>query len=462
MSDFHQQIKRQLTDSAATLFPPTARPVQSERKARRIPLLAAVVAGALLFAAAAFAASRIIGVGAPVTASRGQERPTKTTGIGVPVTGPRRSAISAQLLPISVADPAGGLPWGIRLAHTTRGLVCVQVGRLFDGRLGVLGQDGEFHNDGLFHELPAAVLDPYTCSQPQDTVLYSSEGLAAAGAMPGPTSSCLYPGAAPEHGARLPACPTADERLIAFGLLGPNARSVYYPAAEGVQTLRTVGSDGAYLLVLRQPPVNLKTLAAQVGPLRKRFTPVFTPAMLLGRYPTLGSSSRPHGLFPIETASAVILAAQYRFGKHTCQSGSTLQPGGGPACTSALVRTPSFVPFIEPGLHTSVQVAARPARGGYQLELTFRAPASVFDASTAYGVQVTMPAGATCGRGGVSGQSLESDIHRGQPAHISVFIAHPAGCTGTVRGRVIYGRQPDGFTGPVGGETIGRFAYTLP
>jgi hypothetical protein len=43
-----------------------------------------------------------------------------------------------------------------------------------------------------------------------------------------------------------------------------------------------------------------------------------------------------------------------------------------------------------------------------------------------------------------------------------VFIGHPAGCTGTVRGRVIYGRQPDGFTGPVGGETIGRFAYTLP
>ncbi len=457
MNDFHQQIKAQLTESAATLFPPTTRPVQSERKARRIPLLAAVVAGALLFAAVAFAASRIIGVGAPVTASRGQDRPTKTTGIGVPVTGPRRSAISAQLLPISVADPAGGLPWGIRLVHTTRGLVCVQVGRLLDGRLGVLGQDGEFHNDGLFHELPATVLSPYTCSQPQDTVLYSSEGLAAAGAMPGPTSSCLYPGAAPERGATRPACPAADERLIAFGLLGPNALSVSYRAAEGVQTQRTVGSDGAYLLVLRQPPVSPQTLATVPGPLRKQFT----PAMLLGRFPTLGSSSRPRGLFPLETESAIILAAQYRFGKHTCQSGSTLQPGGGPACTSALARTPTFVPFIEPGLHTSVQVASRPARGGYQLELTFRAQASVFDASTAYGVQVTMPAGATCGRGGVSGQSLESDVHRGQPAHISVFIGRPAGCTGTVRGRVIYGRQPDGFTGPVGGETIGRFVFNL-
>jgi hypothetical protein len=458
MSDFHQHVKGQLTESAATLFPPTTRPVQRERRARRIPLLAAIAAGALLFAAAAFAASQIIGVGAPVTASSSQERPTKTTGVGVPVSGPRRSAISAQLLPISVADPAGGLPWGIRLVRTTRGLVCLQVGRLLDGRLGVLGQDGEFHNDGLFHELPAAVLDRYTCSQPQDTVLYSSEGLAAAGAMPGPARSCLYPGASPEAGARLPACPAADERLIVFGLLGPDALSVTYPATHGVQTQRTVGSDGAYLLVLRQSPANPHTLAAQAGPLRHRFT----PAMLLGRFPTLGSSSRPRGLFPLETGSSVILAARFRFGKHTCQSGNTLQPGDGPPCTSAVARTPSFVPFIAPGLHTYVHVTSRPAGSGYQLELTFRAPASVFDASTAYGVQMTMPAGATCRHGGVSGQSLERDVHRGEPAHISLFIGRASGCTGTVRGRVLYGRQPDGFTGPVGGRTIGRFAFKLP
>lgn len=458
MSDFHQQVKMQLTESAATLFQPATRPVEGERRARRMPLLAAVVAGALLFAAAAFAASQIIDVGAPVTASSSEERPTKTTGVGVPVPGPGRSELSAQLLPISVADPAGGLPWGIRLVRTTRGLVCVQVGRLLDGRLGVLGQDGEFHNDGLFHELPAAVMNPYTCSQPQDTVLYSSEGLAAAGAMPGPARSCLYPGAAPEHGPKLPACPAADERLIAFGLLGPNALSVTYPATPGVKTQRTVGSDGAYLLVRRQPPVNSQTLAAQAGPLGKRFK----PAMLLGRYPTLGSSSRPRGLFPLETTSAVILAAQYRFGKHTCQSGSTIPPGGGPPCTSALARTPSFVPFIAPGLHTSVHVSPRPAAGSYELRLTFRAPASVFDASTAYGVQITMPAGTTCRHRDVSGQSLERDIHRGELAHISVVIGRPAGCTGTLRGRVIYGRQPDGFTGPVGGETIGRFAFKLP
>jgi hypothetical protein len=457
MSDFHEQVKGQLTGSAAVLFPPTTRPVKRERRARRTPPVAAIVAVGLLFAAAAFAASQIIGVGAPVTPSSSQERPTKTTGVGVPVAGSRRAALSAPLLPISVADPAGGLRWGIRLVRTTRGLLCVQVGRLLNGRLGVLGQDGEFHNDGLFHELPAAVLDPYACSQPQDSVLYRSEGLAAAGVMPGPERSCLYPGAAPEDGSRLPACPAADERLIAFGLLGPNALSVSYPATHGVQTKRTTGSHGAYLVVLRQPPVNPQTFATQAGPLRHRFT----PAMRLNSFPTLGSTSSRLGRFPLETGSAVILAAQFRFGKHTCQSGTAIRAGGRSPCTSRIARIPNFAPFIEPGLHTSVRVASRPAGGGYELELTFRAPASVFDASTAYGVQLSMPAGRSCGHGGVSGQSPERDIRRGERVDIPVFIGRPRGCAGVVRGRVIFGRQPDGFTGPVGGETIGRFAFNL-
>ena len=36
----------------------------------------------------------------------------------------------------------------------------MQVGRVVDGRLGILGQDGAFHNDGLFHELP---VQPEAC-----------------------------------------------------------------------------------------------------------------------------------------------------------------------------------------------------------------------------------------------------------------------------------------------------------
>jgi len=55
MSEFHEQVKRQLTESAATLFPPTVRPVQWSRWARiRSHPLAAMLA-ALVFAGTATA-----------------------------------------------------------------------------------------------------------------------------------------------------------------------------------------------------------------------------------------------------------------------------------------------------------------------------------------------------------------------------------------------------------------------
>jgi hypothetical protein len=45
----------------------------------------------------------------------------------------------------------------MRLSITTHGKGCLEVGRLDDGRLGVIGQDNAFGNDGRFHPLPAAL-----------------------------------------------------------------------------------------------------------------------------------------------------------------------------------------------------------------------------------------------------------------------------------------------------------------
>ena len=47
-----------------------------------------------------------------------------------------------------------------------------------------------------------------------------------------------------------PPCPSADERELAFGLRGPDAQSVTYTADGRTRSERTVGSDGAYLIVL--------------------------------------------------------------------------------------------------------------------------------------------------------------------------------------------------------------------
>ena len=60
-------------------------------------------------------------------------------------------ASSVRVLPLRVADPDGGPPWGLRVARTSRGLLCVEVGRVVGGRIGVLGRDGAFHDDGAFH-----------------------------------------------------------------------------------------------------------------------------------------------------------------------------------------------------------------------------------------------------------------------------------------------------------------------
>jgi hypothetical protein len=467
MSDFHEDCKRQLLAAAETLFgppaasppaasPPAASPARRAPTTRRVPLIAAIVLGALLLAAAAFAATQIIGVGAPVSASHRQQRPSRSTGVGVPVPGVGGRPASVRLLAISVPDPAGGLPWGMRIVRTTRGLVCVQVGRLLDGRLGVLGQDGQFDDDGLFHELPADVLDPDTCSQPADYDLYTSEGLPASGALPGPVRSCLYPGAPRLRPSEPQPCPAGDERMIAFGVLGPHAVSVSYRVQGAVRTVATTGDLGAYLVVLRQPPIRFSAL--ELGPARRRIT----PAMALERFPSLGSSSSLLGRFPIEPQSSLVSTLTFRFARRVCRTGAQAGASELPECTSSIARTPRFVPFIPPGLHAAISVEARKVAGGYDLELAFIAPAAVFDASTAYGVQITMPDAPACGRGGVSGQSIERDVARGQSVHVTELVGQPPGCHGVVHGRVVFGRQPDAFTGPVSGETIGRFSFDLP
>ena len=69
-------------------------------------------------------------------------------------------ATTSRLLALRVPDPAGGPPWGMRLVHTTAGVVCVQLGHVEGGRLGQLGVDGAFNNDGRFHVLaPSALPD---------------------------------------------------------------------------------------------------------------------------------------------------------------------------------------------------------------------------------------------------------------------------------------------------------------
>ena len=75
--------------------------------------------------------------GAPVPFLRGA--PVKGESTGVPLPG------TVKLLISDVADPAGGSPWALRYWETDRRYGCIQVGRLYQGRLGQIAGGKVFH-----------------------------------------------------------------------------------------------------------------------------------------------------------------------------------------------------------------------------------------------------------------------------------------------------------------------------
>ncbi len=207
---------------------------------RAVPVVLLLVLGG---AAVAFA-SGLISFGAPVASVPVFADPRAGLGEIAPGT--------VDLLPISVPDPRGGPPWGMRVLSTTRGAGCLQVGRLLDGKLVALGQDGAFGDDGRAHELPLSTnVERLNCSLLDgrgrifDSVTLKSEAASAAQGV-----HCEPPGTyAPSRGPAPQMCPLADERNLYYGMLGPYARSLTYSAGGQIRTLATVGPDGAYLIV---------------------------------------------------------------------------------------------------------------------------------------------------------------------------------------------------------------------
>ena len=147
------------------------------------------------------------------------------------------------MLALRAADPQGGLPWGMRLVHTTRGEICVQIGRLNDGQLGQLGIDGAFHDDGRFHPLAPDVLPEVQRQRRRQLQPCHGVGQDRQLGSRGPQR-----GARRRNAARFK--PTAkDLRSISWGLLGPHAVSVTYRPSAGVRTRPVAPGTGAYLIV---------------------------------------------------------------------------------------------------------------------------------------------------------------------------------------------------------------------
>jgi hypothetical protein len=211
----------------------------------RAPLIA--IAIGLLAVGGALAAG-LIPFGAPERSTPEFSNPRADLGALTPGT--------VRLLPLATADPGGGPPWGLRVLSTTRGVGCIQVGRLLDGKLGVLGQDGAFRNDGRFHVLPVnGRFNRFSCAAlDANGRIFNNVTVGdqpASGSWFGRTSCVPAGSTRAENPLRNPVCPAADERNLYYGLLGPYAKSITYSSEGRSRTIPTVGVEGAYLIVTR-------------------------------------------------------------------------------------------------------------------------------------------------------------------------------------------------------------------
>jgi len=311
------------------------------RGRRRRWLFAGVPVALAVTGTAALAATGVIPIGSPVSAP-GDEYRKRDKGTGVLVPGTDR------VVDLSTPDPDGGPPWGLRIVSTTRELGCLQVGRLVDGRIGVLGRDGAFGDDGRFHPFSAG------------TVGNACSPLDARGRLVSNSTRPLVPAIASLDGECWPRavvrgvpessyCDDRSLRNLHFGTLGPEAESI----TVGGRRVPLAGPEGAYLLVRRPLPSDRSSGVGSGSP-----------------WPSNGP----------------ITAIHYRDGA-TCEV--TVRGPVRPC------RIPGYVAPARPDVAPQdipVSVRLRQRRSGrWSAIVRFTAPVAITDASSSYEIRYTPP-----------------------------------------------------------------------
>jgi hypothetical protein len=358
----------------------------------------------------------VILTGSPVGTVRA---PIATAGEGIPVAG------GARLLPLRAPDPAGGLPWGMRIIHTTRGLVCVQVGRVYDDQLGQLGVDGAFHNDGRFHPLPTDALPDVlanaggwmagNCAGPGEIYAGDSVGLELSAAT------------SPRPGAGV----SADRREISFGLLGVHAVSVTYREGSQTHTQPVLPGLGAYLIVQRH----------------RSGRPLGSVSETDGRDEP-GNYSSPAG------PNGALTAITYSYAGRSCVDRGNLRLA---SCGLSEVPPPrpAALPIVREPLRAHLQIHNHVITSA---QISFRAPYPVTNADEDYSVTARV-----CHHG-LAGGGSQADVARGALVTIPVGGVLSEACSRAVKFTVEY----VGFAGglpqptPLGSITIHEPPGTHP
>jgi len=391
-----------------------------------------IVPALLALAGCGALAAGVIRFGAPAKSSP-HVFPGPRAGTGTPIPGAER------LLAIATPDPEGGPGWGIRLYHTTRGLGCVQVGRVFDGKFGALGQDGAFGDDGRFHEVPVnAPLIESDCSNldangrtfmNKSVFNQAASGWSGRGSCSPASSNKLN--IPPDSGI----CEQSHERDLYYGLLGPDAQSITYVSDGHSVTQATSGLEGAYLLVVHATPNKIFNFM----------------------------DAGDGGVVPI---SGPITAVHYRDGR-TCNLTARSWIGGVDACTPSL---PEPVGYVSPGGSplTHAQVATplhvrlvRARTGdGYEMLLSFKSRVAITNARRLYQFEWREPDM----RGKVYAFSItQGDIAVGQTVAKNVGRGLGRGLMpGVTRGTVSFMQSTGGEEKEKAGVLVGRFAVRVP
>ncbi|MHB1537863.1 MAG: hypothetical protein ACYCUM_03870 [Solirubrobacteraceae bacterium] len=389
------------------------------RLAARGPL-ALIGSGLTLLGATAVAlAATGILTGSPV---RTRHPSPPRTGVGAPI------ASSARLLPISFPDPGGGLPWGVRSFRTTRGMTCLQIGRLYDGRVGALVR-GRFRPFSLsLASVPTSEAAPQPgpvtvggCRLPGETFATEMSNVPASGIA-----------VQRRRGARAARPKAADVRWMAFGLLGATGRSATYELGGRLHTVPVAAGSGAFLIVLPAGPYSEPLSAGLLGGGVSGDGGPINP----------GSPNGPVRHFTYEIRGHTCLVS--RRGTDTCR-GWTKQPAPVPATGR---------------LHRPVHVVAGRVRsGGGSLLVSFRAPYAITSAASDY--EVIAPAGCD-----PFGQTVHRDVKKGEVLDVRLdYVPDIRRCGTRMRVQVVYTSsvvRAAGVLSTVGGVIVGEAVISTP
>jgi hypothetical protein len=398
---------------------------------RALSVAAALVLGG---GAVALAATGVLS-GSPV---KPEVPPNPAAGNGLPVAG------GPAHLALLTADPDGGLPWGMRIEHTTRGQLCLQVGRVDGAQLGELGLDSAFGDDGRFHALPATVLPPgyggsagqVECLPDGQTVIFEDLDADRSGVRLLPAESSGPPPKRPGEALNPTGMPpVGDLRALAYGVLGPYAVSVTYKTPTGMRTIPVSRPDGGFLIV--EPAGFIKGKDTVGG----SFSGTAEPSSV-----DVGLADRPW-------LPGMIAAATFRFGARLCSQGvgaPIARPC--PMRKISVYRNPHIRPLDQP-IHLTLLAQSHAACNAaylkfpcYKGQVEFKAPYAVSSASSEYEIDGI----AQCKIGGrvETSWSLERDVKAHELVKtdsLGRFVYTPS-CASTEKFQVSYQRRPGPMT----------------